>query len=108
MVRIIKAYDSRFKSSIAISALSEAKSLLEIGSEHNVPKSNIIEWRDKLIACSPELFVPLHEKNKQIRLLKQEIYLGSDVDMDIVRRSDPQNADRLYVNSKNVIKHINK
>jgi len=73
MVRRIKAYDSRFKASIAISALSEAKSLLEIGSEHNVPKSNIIEWRDKLIAGSPELFIPLHEKNKQIRLLKQEI-----------------------------------
>jgi len=73
MKKVNRSYDSRFKAVVAISALSNEKSLVELCSEHNVPKSNVIEWRDKLISEASELFIPAHEKDKKMRLLKQEI-----------------------------------
>jgi len=68
-----RGYDCKFKAEMAISALNETKSIVEICAEHNVPKTTVIEWRDKLITEASELFVPEHEREKQIRILKQEI-----------------------------------
>jgi transposase len=73
MARRGRGYDCKFKAEMAISALNDTKSIVELCAEHNVPKTNVLEWRDKLIAEAGELFVPTHDKEKQVRLLKQEI-----------------------------------
>ena len=73
MTKRIRGYDSKFKAEVALSALSGSKSLIEIGSEHKVSKTTVIEWRDKLVTGAAELFIPAYEKEKQIKLLKQEI-----------------------------------
>lgn len=70
-----KTYDSKFKAEVALQALDNSKSLVEIGSERNVPKTTIIEWRDRLISNASELFLPPHERDRQVRSLKQEIEL---------------------------------
>jgi len=68
-----KGYDSKFKAEVAMAALNGTKSLIEIGAEHKISKTAIIEWRDKLINGATELFMPVHEREKRIRLLQQEI-----------------------------------
>jgi hypothetical protein len=34
-----------------------------------------MEWRDKLVNEAAELFVPPHERDKRVKLLRQEIEL---------------------------------
>lgn len=68
-----KYYDSKIKAEVAISALDQSQSLLEIGSKYNVAKTTVIEWRDKLIMDAAEVFVPAHEKARKVRVLEQEI-----------------------------------
>jgi hypothetical protein len=38
-----------------------------------VPKTTIIEWRDRLITSAAELFIPVSEKDKKVKFLQQEI-----------------------------------
>ncbi len=73
MVKKVKRYDSKLKAKVAIEALKEEKSALELCTQHNIPKTNLHDWKNKLIASAEEIFVPEHEKNKSIRQLKQEI-----------------------------------
>jgi len=68
-----KYYDSKMKAEVAISALDQSQSLLEIGSKYNIAKTTVIEWRDKLIAEASELFIPAHEKARKTKALQQEI-----------------------------------
>lgn len=73
MVKRAKSYDSKFKAELALLALESSKSLAELGSTHQVPRTTIIEWRDKLIAEAGQIFISGYEKSKQVRCLEQEI-----------------------------------
>jgi transposase-like protein len=73
MVRECKSYDSKFKAKIALEILQGKKELIEIAAEYNVPKSTIVEWRDKLLKEAELLFVSPHEKEKQVKKLQSNI-----------------------------------
>jgi hypothetical protein len=54
-------------------ALKGEKSIVEIRAENNIPRTNAIDLRDKLLNEAEFLFIPAHEKEKQTRQLKQEM-----------------------------------
>ncbi len=71
--RICKSYDARLKAKVALEAVSGKKELIEISTAHNISKTTICEWRDKLISEASDLFIPAHEKDRQIKQLKADI-----------------------------------
>lgn len=73
MSRTCKSYASKLKAKVAIEALSEKASILEICKENNVPKGNVLEWKNKLINEAETIYVPMHERNRVVRGLKAEI-----------------------------------
>ena len=54
--RTCKTYDAKFKAKVAIEAISTSKELIELSVAHNVPKTTIIEWKEKLLNEASELF----------------------------------------------------
>jgi transposase-like protein len=73
MSRICKSYNAKLKAKVAIEALQGEASILEICKENNIPKSNLLEWKNKLINEAETLYIPMHERNRVIRNLQQEI-----------------------------------
>ncbi len=73
MKRTCKTYDPKFKAKVAIETIIGKKELIEISSEYNISKTTICEWRDKLMSEATEIFIPPHEKEKQIKQLKENI-----------------------------------
>ncbi len=71
--RICKSYDAKLKAKVAIEAIASKKELIEISTEHNISKTTICEWRDKLISEASELFIPFHEKDRQVKQLKADL-----------------------------------
>ena len=68
-----KKYNPELKAKVAIEALKNENNLIEICAKNNIPKTNVHEWKEKLIKEAKILFTPSHELDKQTRLLKQEI-----------------------------------
>lgn len=73
MKRVCKTYDAKLKAEVALEAISGKRDLIEISTEHNISKTTICEWRDKLLNEAEEVFIPLHEKDKQVKQLKENI-----------------------------------
>lgn len=73
MSRECKSYDAKFKAKIALEILKGQKELIEIAAENNVPKSTIVEWRDKLLQEAEQLFIAPHERDRQIKKLQANI-----------------------------------
>jgi|688.fasta_scaffold2064367_2 transposase len=73
MVKKTKQYDAKLKAKIAIDALKADKTVLELCTQHNIPKANLHDWKNKLIASAEEIFIPEYEKNRVAKQLKQEI-----------------------------------
>jgi transposase len=73
MVRICKTYDAKLKAKVALEALKGEASILEIAKNNNIPKTNIMEWKNKLNECAESIFTPAHERDKVIRDLNKEI-----------------------------------
>ena len=73
MKRTCKIYDAKLKAKVALEAVAGRKELIEISTEHNVSKTTICEWRDKLVSEAEEVFIPLYEKDKQVKQLKEII-----------------------------------
>ena len=73
MTRTCKTYDAKLKAKVAIELLQSKKDVIEIAAAHNLPKSTILEWKEKLLNDAQELFVAQHEKDKQVRKLKETI-----------------------------------
>lgn len=73
MKRICKTYDPQLKAKIALELLKGDKEVIEIASEYNLPKSTILEWKEKLEKEAQELFIPRHEKDKAVKKLKDTI-----------------------------------
>jgi transposase len=68
-----KSYESSFKAELALKLLKEEKSIFELSTEYQVPQTNLTEWKNKLISQARTIFIPESEKNKQMKLLQQEI-----------------------------------
>jgi transposase-like protein len=73
MTRKLKNYDSKLKAEVAIEAIKGKKSLVEICATHNLPKTNVRDWENKLISEASSIFVAKHEKEKEVKNLKIEI-----------------------------------
>lgn len=73
MKRVCKSYDAKLKAQVALELIKGEKELIEIASEYNLPKSTILEWKLKLEKEAQALFVPHHEKEKQVKKLKDTI-----------------------------------
>jgi transposase-like protein len=63
MTKKCKTYDPKIKAKIALEVLSGGN-MLEICTKNNIPKTNLREWRDKLVNEASNLFVPASEQNK--------------------------------------------
>ena len=61
--RTCKIYDAKLKARIA----------LELIAEYNMPKSTILECKEKLLNEAQELFIPAYEKEKQVKKLKDTV-----------------------------------
>ena len=68
-----KGYDAKLKAKVALEVLKNDKDILEICKNHNIPKTNAIDWKNKLIEEAVTIFVPPSEKEKIVRVFKQEI-----------------------------------
>ena len=68
-----KSYDSSFKAELALKLLKEEKSILELSAEYKVPQTNLSEWKNKLVSQAKTIFIPESERNKQMKILQQEI-----------------------------------
>jgi len=73
MTKKLRSYDAKLKAEVALKAHKGEKSLIEICAAHNLPKTNVRDWENKLIAEASTIFVPVNEKMKEVRILKTEI-----------------------------------
>lgn len=68
-----KQYDANLKAKVALEFIMAKKSVVELSAEHKVPQTNLHDWRAKLLDNAKEIFIPESEKNKQVKLLEQQI-----------------------------------
>lgn len=68
-----KSYEAKLKAKVALAAIKGEESIVEICAANNIPKTTAVEWRDKLVNEAELIFIPLHEREKQAKVLKQEI-----------------------------------
>lgn len=73
MKRTCKSYDPRFKAEVALEAIVGQKEMIELSAKHNISKTTINEWKEKLIQDAVDIFIPAHEKQKQLKNLKDII-----------------------------------
>lgn len=73
MSKTYKSYDAKLKAKIAIAVLKNDADILEICKNHNVPKTNAIDWKNKLIDEAPTIFIPPSERDKIVSNFKREI-----------------------------------
>lgn len=69
----IKSYDAKFKAKIALALYKGDSSILEICAKDKIPKTTVTEWHNKLVNEVESLFIPTHEKEKKVKLLKEEL-----------------------------------
>ena len=72
MTKKCKTYDPKIKARLALEVLSGG-SILEICTKNNILKTNLREWRDKLVNEASNLFIPISEQNKVNKALQKEI-----------------------------------
>lgn len=70
--RSCKSYDAKLKARVGIEAL-KGSSILEICKENNLPKTNVLDWKNKLIEEAESIYCPSDERKKAEKLLKLEI-----------------------------------
>jgi transposase len=68
-----KSYNAQFKTNVAIEAIKGEKSYVEIASAHNIPKTNVKEWHDKLQDGAVNIFLGDSLTSKKIKSLEQDI-----------------------------------
>ena len=73
MPKKMKNYDKSLKAKIALETHKGEKSVLEICSEYNVPKTNVHEWLRKLKEGASSLFDQPQEKLKVEKNYKKEV-----------------------------------
>jgi transposase-like protein len=73
MKRVCKSYNPELKAKIVLELLKGNKEVVEIASEYNLPRSTILEWKERLENQARDLFIPQHEKDKQVKKLKDTV-----------------------------------
>lgn len=73
MKRRLKTYEASFKAKVALEAYKGNKSVLEICTSYNIPRTNVSDWEQKLVSEASNIFVATTEKDKQVKQLKNEI-----------------------------------
>ena len=73
MKRSAKKYDAQLKAKLALELVSEKKSILEICTEHKIPKTTLIEWKEKLEKECHDIFLPMSERDKKLKQLQNVI-----------------------------------
>ncbi len=68
-----KKYSVKLKTEVAINALKEAKSDLELCSEYKIPKTNLYQWKQKLLEGAESLFIPESQRDKKYKELERHI-----------------------------------
>ena len=58
----LKSYNAKLKAEIALELYKGEKSLVEICAAHNLPKTNVRDWENKLITEASSIFLPKHER----------------------------------------------
>ena len=71
--RTYKTYDAKFTAKVAVESIRASKELMELSAAHNVPKTTIVEWKERLLNEASELFIPAHEKDKKVKQLTEKI-----------------------------------
>jgi transposase len=73
MKRSVKKYDAQLKAKLALELVSGKKTLIEICTEHKIPKTTLIEWKEKLEKESHDIFLPISERDKKLKQLQNTI-----------------------------------
>lgn len=69
----IKKYEPELKAKVALEAIKNQKSIVEICSEYKIPTTNLYDWRDRALVRLKELFIEESENIRKQRILGQEI-----------------------------------
>ena len=73
MATKLKSYSKKLKSQVALSAHRGDKSLLEISTEYQVPKSNVRDWHKKLINDVENIFDGSDEASRRLKMKEKEL-----------------------------------
>jgi transposase len=73
MKRSVKKYDAQLKAKLALELVSGKKTLIEICAEQKIPKTTLIEWKEKLEKESHDIFLPISERDKKLKQLQNVI-----------------------------------
>lgn len=68
-----KIYEAKFKAAVAIEAIKEKKTTVEICSDYKIPQTNLYEWRDNVLSRVHELFIAENEQTKKLKELEKQI-----------------------------------
>ena len=68
-----KEYDANLKAKLALEFIAGKKSVVELSAEYKIPQTTLHDWRSKLLDNAKEIFISESEKNKQVKLLEQQI-----------------------------------
>lgn len=70
MSKKYKKYSAKLKAEVAFSVLKGTKSDLELCSEYKIPKTNLYEWKQKLLEGAESLFLPESQRDKKNKELE--------------------------------------
>lgn len=66
------SYSSKFKSKVAILALSGEHTIAEIAGKYNIHPNLVTQWKKKLVKSSPDVFATAKEKKEAAKSLYSE------------------------------------
>jgi len=70
-----KHYDNRLKAQIALEALRNQRTIVQIASEYGVHPNLVTQWKQRVLEELPDIFASKREKNKQDNeALQAELY----------------------------------
>ena len=70
-----KHYDNRLKDQIALEALRNQRTIVQIASEYGVHPNLVTQWKQRVLEELPDIFASKREKNKQDNeALQAELY----------------------------------
>lgn len=65
-----KQYDSRFKTTVALEAIKNQRTIAQIASEYEVHPNQVTQWKKQVLEALPELFknrpLPSEKANEQL------------------------------------------
>ena len=72
-IELTPIFESAFKAKVALEAIKNEKTLIELAKEFNVPPSKISSWKDELLHNASSVFLKAdHSDEKVVTHLKSE------------------------------------